>query len=509
MLIIKNKKYSGTLSPELIKTIITSIKTLPEPDIIPMNQAKLTSEEVVLCLQREIAFIDQLASLETKRYLGSKYFSTCILIYMYTETEHAIIHVDHADCLDLSTLIKQFNDTNGMRVILAGGYPCDASEIALNTIIKALFKVAHSYKISITIDAQKIMENNYFSESDKYQEVYDALFRRGEVLYKKYFHKKLDIGLFKNNSFKDFETHLAHVNEDDLTIMAAALSQATEISNIKKKSELEYLSSFFTKHVPNEETFIQLFKAMFSKQGFELTDKGLENSQTYSKNKLMNFAFDLNTKQIIIIPEHLETPYENLRVIPPIDAGMTPHFFMAYTSRTGKYIQPKLSEQFLIKANMVKNLFNQPYIDFENITKQFRVENKASLINIIARFINLELDKPLKVSPSSPCAFFNTNKSIQDLYCSETFTTSNLEALNRVTGKLFQAKLRYHPQYTVDAMLLCDTENEAQMITKDVNDLRIRAEIIKVENNYCYVCVPAINVKCYADTIIQAEKFQI
>ena len=94
MLIIKRKKFSGKLTSEILSTMVSLIKQLPEPTILSHERIITKADETVLCLQREVAYLDEFNFLSNINYIGTQKLDSCIFLYVYSETDHLVMHVD-------------------------------------------------------------------------------------------------------------------------------------------------------------------------------------------------------------------------------------------------------------------------------------------------------------------------------------------------------------------------------------------------------------------------------
>lgn len=169
-LIINNKTFN-TLTGELLQEMIAEVKKLPEPEVIPFGKVNIKAEDVLLCLQRELVYSNKFNPTNTQKFIGSKKVYDCLVVYIYTETDYLVIHVDkYIDPIEIPEYISRFNKEGNIRVKLAGGFNEDInSEKNLEKIIRQIFNAAQKLNVDITIEEQKILESN---ESENEEDLY-------------------------------------------------------------------------------------------------------------------------------------------------------------------------------------------------------------------------------------------------------------------------------------------------------------------------------------------------
>jgi len=151
-----------------LSDIINAIRNLPEPHVVALDDLEVNPNETVLCLQREAAYVDANNQCNQIRYLGTKWLHTCILIYIHTEIDHLIIHVDGTQYIDLAPMLSRFNYQNTVKVSLIGGLSKYSLSLwQLENIVVALLRITNQFSMNITIETQKLIERNIFREEDQ------------------------------------------------------------------------------------------------------------------------------------------------------------------------------------------------------------------------------------------------------------------------------------------------------------------------------------------------------
>lgn len=499
-IVINNKKFSLSLN---IKTIIDELKKLPEPDIIPLHQHSINPEETVLCLQREMGYIDEF-NLTNIKYLGSKNVVSCILLYLSSETDHLVVHVDDTKHIDLVSVLSAFNNKNGIKAMLVGGIPGQVSENNLRNIIEALLQVSKKLEIDITIEKQKIIECNKFTTDDRYSFIYDKILEKANRLSYQYFNKQLDLNYLSARTIVDLQERSVGLSTE-LQMIAAALSQAVELYKDSNMNNIKQLQSIFNHIVKTEDDFKKYIDKMFSKEGFKLLNIGYEQSKLYRDSKLSHFVFDIFSKKVYTISERMTTPNESYRSVVCLDTFKQSQYFLSYDGKKGTYIMPELTQEFVDHCQSLKPIVMKDYLsdkDIAEITMTIKINNHIPTLNELANFIKRSLQ--IKFSDNFSLlqtVFFDTGKKSSNMYTNFEISTQNLIKINRITGYEFTAKIRRYPEYTVDAILACDSENQAKKIIEKIQKTDITAKLMRFsDGNFC-VCIPAINVESYANQI--------
>jgi hypothetical protein len=171
MALIINGKLFNTLTEESFQEMIEEVKKLPEPEVIPFGKVNIKAEDVLLGLQRELVYSNKFNPTHTHKFIGSKMVYDCLVVYIYTETDYFLIHVDKCtDPIEITEYISQFNKEENIRVKLAGGFDEEIdSEKNLEKIIRQLFVAAQKLNVDIIIEEQKVLASN---ESNDEEDLY-------------------------------------------------------------------------------------------------------------------------------------------------------------------------------------------------------------------------------------------------------------------------------------------------------------------------------------------------
>lgn len=494
MIMINGKSFSGKFTEEKYKKIVIEIMKLPQPKVYSMDEVKIKPESSVIIAQREACYIDQLATLDSPQYIGSKHFGGCILVYLHTETDHAIVHVDKFVKPDFLAVIKQFNDQETIYVSIAAGIAGE-SEQALKNITEAL--LIASEKIRIVINKQKIMENN--QELDVYQQVFDLLKLKGDLVYRYLFNEAMDINFLADKKINDFyndknakSTNLINPELIKLISVICAISMDPSKRTITCPVVLKF----------NKNHFLKLLDSAFSQQGFLYCDLALSKFNLYGNSTLRNFVIDTNTGNIHIIGKDFYTPNEAGRILSLLDKRKCRYFFV-YTNKHGDYAKPDYSNEFTEHLNGLKKKMLLPNFK-EDLFQLYEVMKNP----LSPYYLEIYLNESQKTSGDNKLVhsykkylLANSHENIPEL-------TNNIRqhlcVLDKLSGKKFEAKLRKNPAYTIDAFLLCDSNMECEEIHAKVMAQKIHALMIEDKGNF-YVCVPAINIKKYSDQIVDVN----
>lgn len=490
MLIINGKIFTGKLTAEKHKQIVIEILKLRQPKVLAMDKVKIEEKDITIVLQREIGIINQLATLESPEYLGSKHFNECILVYLHTETDHAIVHVDKHVKPDFFSVIQQFNDQENISICLAGGIVGQSEEI-LKNIIESLC-IASERNIRITINSQKIMRNN--QQTDPYQQIYDNVRTKANVLYRHLYNETLDKKFLDSKKISEFYVDKP-INDDELRKMVTALC-GINLNPCKMKITLPFISSLDKKY------FLELLDGVFSQTGFYYCDLTFTKNGLYDQITLKNFAIHLKTGNIHIIPDDISTPNQYGRLLALTDAHAPSHFFCAYNNKNGEYSKPTYSLIFANHLNTLKSMISSPVFHISHLFDLFNRIDTA----LCAHYMHLYLVNEANITNGCNKSFHSYKKyflihSHENLEMITKNINQHLNVLNKITGGKFEAKKRKNPEYTIDTFLLCNSEKHSDEICKKINAQGIHSIQIEDNNNF-YVCVPAINVKKYSDRII-------
>ncbi len=421
MLEINGKKFHPQSAPNTTE-IIYEIKSLPEPEIASLHDSSsIEADNTVLCLQREIAYLDSLNFDSNIRYIGTKNLITCILVYLYSGTQHAIIHVDNKGKLDFTEILSKFNRDEKIEVTLIGGDPStqnntDLSNRNLENIVAMLLEAIGSLGHTLTITNQKLLEKNCCSEN-KYQFVFDIIHSRADILYRELFNESLPDEVFKKFTVMDLCPQTEENNtissspqfpQEHLSQLSFELILARESYGFSSKLTKNWLPLFRSSNQTKID-FINNIEQLFCNECFQMIDQ--TSSQLISPtiaSRLKNFVFDITTKKIHIVSKHMKTFNENIRCLLIYDENQPIDYFKCYN---GKWNEHKLSKNFLETCN---STYNQIKNDGKAKTGCFaKIESSSDVegANEILKNIKLTLDKESigKININTTSSFFNAN----------------------------------------------------------------------------------------------------
>ena len=500
MLRVGDKAWSGELTPVKQNTIKAKIKTLGQPLVYPMNEVKIRSDDVVLCMQQEAAVIHQLATIESPQYLGSKYFSTCLMIYIHSETDHAILHIDEniTDYL-LPDLLKGFDNTDNVEVTLLGGFPNETSNKIYDNIIQQLFNAAKTTGINITINKQKILENNLYTDKDKLQAIYDYIAYKSRILYKNRFQEEPDREFLHDIKISDFDRRISIKNLEMLTAMIDFLTVIDSVMDNSSKQRYEILSGYFDIKVTNKRIFTRLLNEFISKEGMDLFLRTLNPGHKIRTVEATNYVIDLKTGNLHLIPCTLYTPNEMTRVLRSVDCLPSSGCTIIYDNTKSINYTVKTNDEFIDRCKKI--VTNSLFIDKQIFLKILNNETLQHLFRY-------NQAKAYKCQPVSS-AFFKSDKIMYEIFLPQEVESLSITAvlarLKEITGKEFSAKQRRHPEYSVDALLFCKDKKEVDKIIQNLDERKIYSNNIIISNRN-YVCVPAINTKKNYETTLTNTK---
>lgn len=501
-------------SATAIKEMMEEVKKLPSLKIVPAHEKRVTSSEAILCLQREIAYVDQTNPIASNiRYLGSKNVKDCLLLYLYNETDHLVVHVDNTPAkLDLYPYLEKFKYKKGIKVILAGGMVGQRSSVSnLEKCINALVEVTEKLGVEIEIDSQNIIEANQFDvKTDRYQFLFDWLMTQANLLSQLFYGKNFDFEKFKNRSADDFKYR--RVGEEKLLKIYFCLNEVNQFLEVVTKEKIKK-ALIDIKY----EDFIVFIDKAISKTGLELIDDNWINAGFYKgiKNKLSNFVFDIqNPSEIIVINKNLSTFYEQQRELVLIEWPPSLHYFLVYDGVIGEYNLPKLSSQMEGYFERIRNAVAKEDWDIEKFEKisaeEYFIFNYFDKCEIVECARRLNLAEVSRGPTISNCNFKFFRPPI---YSPDEFFPSTIVKLNNmlkticlVESHKFVGKMRQHPRSVLDALLLCNNAGEVRGFKFLIDALLLHigtktvAYTLKLdEENYC-ICVPAVNVNLFPTT---------
>ena len=510
-IIIGNKKYQGQLTPALLSQMINAVKQLPKPEVVPMGEIEINPNDVILCLQREMAYVNEFHSVQI-RYLGTKNICSCIAVYIYSETDHLLIHFDYTKKSNLINELNQFNSKENLKVILIGGRENRKSETNLSNILTTLFHTADT--IDIALVSQKLIEQNVISNENFHGYITDIILRRADIFYRHYFKKSLDLQPYLNKQLYFRYLDLPANNKKLSLLMQTTIAMLLitfEVYDISDRESLNQLDSFF-KYVllEKESIFLLALNSIFSNQGLESLKTALKTHDLYDHS---DFVFDLSSKKVIHISEHLKSQlsFESHHELAFLNDDS--RYFLCYDGKSLTCFTPTLSHRVLaILRYIQQELKNSITLDYKTIDKFFLGTNTTNLTPLIQFIKTGELSNYKKIPPMT-YSFFSLSGRFEDIYAQDELCSTNLTILNMLSNekppqKNFFARKRNYPKCTLDALLSCNSKQEAEQVRHSLDEKNIDAKIIQFSNNrQYYVIVPAINVTNYAQPI-QEQRFK-
>lgn len=486
---------SETERVDFIQQIFNKIKSLPEPKIVSLESSPLVKEdETVLCLQHEIAYVNSSNHESKIGYIGSKNLASCILVYIYTESNHAVIHVDNSENLDLLEILSKFNAKEKIMATLTGGDPNNlkASNSSLYIIVTALFRASAKLNATITIANQKLIEKNRFTEKCKYQFVFDTIYYKADILYRQFFNEALPDTDFKNCKADNLKSEKTTSTFLDLLLINKMLIAAEEFYDPLSDSETNSrLISKFKGLYFDKNNFIKDIKAMFSIEGFELMDKEFTNFNTYANSGLRNFVFDIQTKEIYIINKNMKTPNENIRQLlifePQHQTRQNKTYFKCYDEQ---WMKCELSKDFIkickaINDNIKNDMGSRKAIESTFITHYVFGGNEI-VKNIRLMLNQLDQKSVEQININTKSSFFTSNPKetahdqllaqIENMIPKE-FTKHFLNFTTAIKDKKYSSALRTACTGTnPNALELTLQLIETLMRYKDILDININEQ---------------------------------
>lgn len=502
-MIILKTRFDGDLTPLMLEKMIGEIKKLPEPTVKPISILGFKPEETALCLQREAIYFDEFNLQNPIKYMGSKYVAECILVYIHSETDHLVVHVDDTSELSFTSYIKRFNYPKSIKVTLAGGFPGKISEGNLRRIVGALYTAEKELQIEITIEAQKILESNQSTLEERYDFVFDILMRKIELIGRQFFNSRIDPFTFKKSPRDLKSTSVkGKIDQSVLLVMASMFSQAVESYDAAKAPTLKFLFGEFKRCVPTVTDFLKFAEFMFSQEAFELLNVGYTANNMYNQSSLYSFVFDIRDASIYRISSHTKTPYEIMRTMVLIDSNQPKRYLFHYDGRTDKYYFPTMSEQFIEKCLHYRKLITDNFADRSQLPRLFGAPISVEYLNVVTKYARMIDENNIKkINLYSSLLFFRIDID-RERYVEGTIQHPQLEQLKQLTGYAFVARQRKYPAYTVDAIYMCGSKQETDSINKELSDRGIISSVERFAEQGFAVCVPAINVHHYSQAIM-------
>lgn len=550
-LLIGGKRYN----PQNLTGMIDAVKKLPQPEIVPLELgAHLPSEEVLLCLQREVIYVDELNPNNSIKYMGSKMVVQCIAVYIHSPTDHLVVHVDQTTSLEFTPYIKQFNSKTNLKVTLAGGAPGGApgkaSQENLERILQALCQTSKDLEIEILIEYQKINENNRFTQEDEYDYAFDRYIEKIDLVSRQLFGQKLvdqelDVKYFAYNALRAFKKTIFDILKSDnkkdldkgslplttisdwkkniyelLQITEVMFALVAETYDVNKSGEMikNEVEAVKNETFPNLQAFLNTAKYLFSKEGFDLHSKRCKENNSFPSVALSSFVFALDSNKIYKISVHMQTIAETHRIMRIFDyyklaPGQQDRYRLFYNGRFNHLYLPPLSLKTIEECESVKPKVEKNIIDSKFFSDKLHIPERPYQ-KIVAKFIRYTLGSSELHSLYLKRGFVLSGPKRSPKYLDEDVKSPNdcLNHLNYLFGREFILKRREYRHLVLDAIYA------GELSKKEADELE--AELIRtgityiIENNfegkdgwYRFI-VPAINIEHYAKAIEAAAQLK-
>lgn len=393
---INNKQFSGKISSKLVQQMTADVRNAPEPKVMPRKDGP-SNNEIGICLQREIYYTDGNTNVP---FIGSKEVYSCIVMYLHSSTDHAVIHVDHVtDSIDMDKILSLFKNKKDIQVDLVGG--ClygDFAEKNLSNIVTTLYNAAEKHNININIAHQKILKSNVFTNEDRQYFVYDRIIMKLDMLSRQYFKKPFNLEKL-SKGVDDFNIKLDpnNPNSKHARLLIDLIGGTCEVYDASsQKKERNKLVKDCQGIIRSEENFYKVIEVIFSKEGFDLLDDYYQSTNSYLTSKLIHFVFDIRNGNIYPISKNTKTPYEEQRAVSIFDSSNRT-YFLCYDGE--KYFKPTLSKQFLNNCDQFKDQVTAKgsFVNTRNLAYTFSVSPQFPTITMIAKFIKKYADNTLDV----------------------------------------------------------------------------------------------------------------
>lgn len=417
-----------------------AIRGLAPPDIVPFDQnIDIQPNEVVKYGQREMAMV-RLSSkvVGPVKFLGTDDLLTCLLLHIINEKgEFAGIHVDGSvgSAIAINQLIDSFSSKDSLKVTLMGGLPGATSEEHLDLIITTLLK----RKETITLVAQKIIENNVFTKQACLLFIRDDFLSRGKILFAKLFNS-VEFNLeryakYKTEKFKQPNHTVSQEKiQTALSLMLYALPMMTELISedfyniIHKPTNMPRLK----KAIPTPEKFYEIFEYLFCKKTYEwIVEQYSKVNYFANQSALRNFVFSLETGRVHEISRYMPTPDAMQREI-YYHRKLVNHeqhkYFMCYDGDV--YVKPIFNDELNAFIKEFSKYLDLPYIpqgEFAPLISRYDHTLFGALRQWNKKF-KVEDLKPLSATPTP-----------QELAASNKLKAIDIKPLSKETKNKHQA----------------------------------------------------------------------
>lgn len=489
-LLIKGKIFSGKFDLSQLNEMITQLRSLPCPSVMPLGDSDVTEEETALCLQREMLHVDvtnPLHPLNSKRFIGTKFVSTCIVACIYNDTNTFLIHVDSTE-INLAPELKKFTSTANLKVILIGaGDTNKKSQINVNSILLMLHKAASDLNLLIEITEQCVLERNAFKPEDSFRYLHDRIIAASTTLARKYFKTKFDLSRFPA---KDKIIAFKKDAPKDGLLNPALIKLIPFVCDLHPKENLpikNLCDLLFSKSILTLEDFYKSVDAIFSIQGYNILNSFMLERDGYVSYSLTNFVFNLDTKRVTVIPAAFTTPNELQRVIAVNrEACTNTSYHYAFDNLSHQYRRPKFRVEFILNCLVIKEKALDCSITAQDFCAALYMPFDLTHVPIIYEFVTT---LPHPESPPA-CLTLFASQHQENLYQNDQlYSCDSLDDLNKITEKTFSLQMRKYPKCVLDALLICTSKDEAHKLKAKLSDKGINSYIL----NPATLCVGAIN----------------
>lgn len=532
---INGHTYQGPLTAAQTALLMREITKLPKAKVVSAQGAlALPEDEVALCLQRERLTVDLLNPTSKIRYIGSKDVYTCIVLYLYSETQHSVIHVDRYDVdIGLLQLLKRFTTDKNINAMLIGGtpetysVPHQESVSILEKIIRQLYHAASVLNLTIHFEQQFVLNSNQTDARTYHYALFDDIVRFTRYICHRYFDENVEHAIIKQLNPEHFLTKKTRLNLTNIYQMFSFLWQAKYKTLFKQNAKLSAADSvFLSGGVAGFTNYLDEFVSIETYQIYLSQRIKDEPSILTQRSLTTQFVIDVITQTIHLIDRTVPTPAEQHRDL-TLTSG-TPRYVDCYDAKTNQYLY-EVNDPTVVKGILeVFRKLKSMQISFDSIKLGYPSERNEELTNDAVRTAcQFGLTGPTKQPPRFQ--LFKSAEEIANVYCQQDVAAQSvLQQLNELTGVRFSARLRKNPSHVLDAMsilrprILKTPELITLVLTMDsvpalpavdqrllnllkkLRDTGVTYQLLELQDNSLAVLVPAINTMAYANSVMTA-----
>lgn len=461
------------------------LMAVPLPTLLTSHedQTKLTTENTMVCLQRELLRNHFGSNI---RYLGTKDLRSCIFLCLYQANDTVVVHWDHIPYLGLTEDIKKFPGKE-INVTLVGGkvnFPLTTKII--KDILSVLQQAALETGKTIIIRNQMLVEANKFTDADKRSYIFSFVGQQAKLIHRQLYREELPGETPLSPVF--FETKKEKFNPAYATYMSALLVRAQRFYSKKQFKNIQAFIQLINAEVAGHKKtgktledktpaifpadltivhpqhFYSLLEMMYCAQGFEILRGIIENTDMYPAEKLINVAFDCITHKLIILPPDIPTPYEELRDAIGMDF-CTGNYSCFYDSQRKSPMQlPALQPAFIKTTSNYTHIIPRQNLVFEEtvftrLKKDFGFSHKSHWITLdtLCTYIAWAASNQKEFAMLAQGGQLDAESAIcssRNWYSDdEVKATNTSQALKDFTDQPFRLKLRKGNDPIVDALL--------------------------------------------------------